>query len=86
MARFDEVAVSDRVNRHINGKHGISADEVAEVLADHDLVAEWAINDKDEAYLQCRGHTERGRNLAVTLYPADESLWRWRLATAFPVV
>lgn len=82
--RFDDVWVAEALNAKLNSKHGVSLEEVAEVLASHDLTARWQSNQQGVEYLMCRGVTAAGRGLAVVLYPVGKSRGSWRLATAYP--
>lgn len=82
---FRGVEISDLVEGKINGKHHVTADDVCEAIGNH-----WQLGwlppepPERERRLLVRGPTDQGRILNIVLYPVDEALGEWRLATAFP--
>lgn len=80
--RIYYIEVTDPVRAKINGKHGVTEDDVADACQH----AERAVLDEDERgrRLLVRGLTRSGRSIRVVLYPIDEEAGTWRLGTAFP--
>lgn len=79
---IEVVEVSTSIEQKINGKHGVTADEVLEACGSV-LKAGWELDHAGKNRLLVLGRTQSGRRLAVVLYPIDGAEAEWRLATAY---
>lgn len=80
--RIREVDTSAWADRHINGKHGVTLDEVEQVL-EPPYQAKWIFDEARGQRLAVLGTTETGRRLQVILFPVYEAQGRFELRTAF---
>lgn len=78
----ESIEISAHVRAKINGKHGVSEDDVVHAV-EYYRAAAWDHDDVAGTRLLVRGPTSSGRTLRVVLYPIDEEAGTWRLATAF---
>jgi len=80
---FNGIEISPWVEQKINGKHHVSADEIAEAC-ERGPEYIWGTNPLGIEQLLCRGVTDSGRAIEFALYPIDAAAGEWRLATAYP--
>lgn len=78
------------LNAKINSKHGVTWDEMEEVVLApaRPLRVRWIYPTEDDPRgrrVVIEGRTAAGRILRVLLYPVDEQAGEWRLATAVPL-
>ena len=80
--RIYVIEISDHVRAKINGRHGLTEDDVIDACERY----EQAVFDQDDRgrRLLLRGRTRSGRTVRIVLYPVDEAAGTWRLVTAFP--
>jgi hypothetical protein len=79
------------IEQKINALHGVSLGEVIDTFcwpARHFSVRRFVptADDPRGERIVVRGRTSQGRTVQAVLYPVDEELGTWRLATAVPLV
>lgn len=84
---IDVIRVSQHVNAKINQRHGLTALDVEEAVAEalqRRSSASMTPNEAGVLRLLLVGETETGRKISVVLFPT-RAAGTWDLGTAFPV-
>lgn len=78
-----DVECSDSVEEKLNNKHGLTVDDVIAALNHPDRTAHWFDHPINGRQLIAKAKTPSGLQIKIVLYPVNEDVGAFRLATAF---